>query len=346
MSEQDLKIATKNDQVVNEPLVELINVNKVFHVHTETGNKELHALTDIFLSINKGEIFSVIGESGCGKTTLGKIALRLLEANSGIVNFEKENIMQKDATEMKLFRKNAQMIFQNPFASLNPRRTLESTIKQPIMIHGTLTRAELNDRVDALLLDVGISPQYKRRYPHQFSGGQRQRINIARALASNPKLVVCDEAVAALDVSIQAQILNLLLDLKEKYNLTYLFISHDLGTVEFISDRICVMYLGKIIEFAPNEIISRRKLYHPYTKMLFDSHPVADPKQRTDKSSIVDLGDIPSALNMPSGCPFSSRCVHVSKKCQQSMPELKNYNSSDKPHYIACHWVDDAVNKQ
>ena len=325
----------------SHPIVTINNLHKSFRISTNDGKKNLHALSDISLTINKGEVLSIIGESGCGKTTLGKTVLLLEQPTKGEVFFEGNNILNFNKEEMKGFRKEAQMIFQNPFASLNPRRTIESTIMQPLLIHENLSRQEMSHKIDSLLEDVGISPRYKKRYPHQFSGGQRQRINIARAIATRPKFIVCDEAVSALDVSVQAQILNLLLDLKDKYDLTYLFISHDLATVDFISDRICVMYLGKIAEFAHKKVLSNNNL-HPYTKMLFDSHPIADPHTRksTEDNYVLKAGDIPSPINMPKGCPFSTRCIHVMDKCKETIPTLKNYSHNDDPHNVACHLLD------
>lgn len=321
----------------SQNLLQINNLHKVFQVKTTEGQKDLHALSGVNLSIQKGEVVSVIGESGCGKTTLGKIVLNLLPLSSGEILFEGKNIFDKNKADLLAFRKNAQMVFQNPFASLNPRRTIESTLLQPLKIHEkNLSRKEALKRIDRLLDDVGISQKHKTRYPHQFSGGQRQRINIARALASRPKLIVCDEAVSALDVSVQAQILNLLLDLKDTYHLSYLFIAHDLATVEFISDKICVMYLGQVMELTDKKILVKNNL-HPYTKMLFDSHPIPDPtKKHTSKYINQTIGDIPSPLNKPKGCPFSSRCILATEQCKQPQT-LRNLGTATLPHLVSCH---------
>ena len=331
-----------------ETLLEIKNLCKSFPVHTDSGTQTLHALSGVNLTLRKGEVLSVIGESGCGKTTLGKLALRLLEASSGELAFHGRNVMAMDARELKDFRRKAQMVFQNPFAALNPRRTIESTIMQPMKIHYKWSPREIKQRVDGLLEDVGISPHYKKRYPHQFSGGQRQRINIARALASKPEFIVCDEAVSALDVSVQAQVLNLLLDLQDKYHLTYLFISHDLGTVKFISDRICVMYLGKVVEFARNEDLTLN-CRHPYSRMLYDSHPEASIEARARRTSDNYLflpSDIPSPLDLPQGCAFQSRCPRFKAAsaaeqalCRQREPALRNLGSQQAPHFCACHFA-------
>jgi oligopeptide/dipeptide ABC transporter ATP-binding protein len=287
----------------------------------------------VSFDIKKGEILGVVGESGCGKSTLGKTVLRLHEKTDGQVFYDERDLFSLDHKEMTELRKRMQMVFQDPFSSLNPRKKVASIIEQPLRIHKAGTAEEISQKVEDIMNEVGINPHYKKRFPHQFSGGQRQRIGIARALALNPEFVICDEAVSALDVSVQAQILNLLLDLREKHDLTYMFIAHDLAVVEYISTRIVVMYLGRIIEVADKiELVKNHT--HPYTKALFDAFPLTDPHKRADRKKTV-MGDVPSPVNPPSGCHFHPRCSYAMDICREQYPELKDVAPG---HMSAC-WL-------
>lgn len=317
---------------------ELLKVNKLkkFFEIKPQGMRDkkatLKAVDDVSFSVYKGETLGIVGESGCGKSTLGKTILRLYEKTAGEVFYNDKEIFSLNKIEMKNLRRKMQMIFQDPYSSLNPRKTVSAMLAQPFKIHNIIPQNEIQDRVNELLEEVGLDPRYKRRYPHQFSGGQRQRIGIARAIALNPELIVCDEAVSALDVSIQAQILNLLLDLQGKYNLTYIFIAHDLSVVEFISDRIIVMYLGKIVEYADKKELVENHL-HPYTKALFAASPIIDPKERSDKKII--LGDVPSPINPPKGCYFHPRCPYKKDICTKEYPPMKEVRPG---HFVSC-WL-------
>jgi oligopeptide transport system ATP-binding protein len=289
------------------------------------------AVDDVSLFIKEGETVGLVGESGCGKTTFGRAILRLEEPTAGEVYFEGENILEYDKKRMQALRENAQIIFQDPFSSLNPRKTVSHIIGEPLLVHGVRSRKQRDDRVLALLEVVGLRQEHMRRYPHQFSGGQRQRIGVARALALQPKLIVCDEAVSALDVSIQAQVINLLKDLQDDFGLTYLFISHDLSVVEHVSDRVAVMYLGKISEIAPSKTLYRKPL-HPYTQALLSAVPIPDPALKSNERIILK-GDVPSPIDPPPGCSFHPRCLYAKDICRQGAPELKEI---DKGHYVAC----------
>ena len=274
-----------------------------------------------------------MGESGCGKSTLGRLLLRLLEPTAGEVIFDGTNVGKLKGKELRNFRKEMQIIFQDPYASLNPRMNVERIISEPLITHKVCAnKMETRHRVVELMQEVGIPVEFLRRYPHQFSGGQRQRIGIARALALRPRLIVCDEPVSALDVSIQSQVLNLLDDLQEQYHLTYLFISHDLSVVRHISDRVAVMFLGCICEIGSTEEIYNSPM-HPYTKFLLDSVPQPDPTQRDDDKELL-TGEIPSPVNPPSGCRFRTRCPYATDKCAKEVPELKTYGDRQ----VACHY--------
>ncbi len=291
------------------------------------------AVDDVSLNIHPGETLGLVGESGCGKSTFGRAILRLEEPTAGEVWFDGDNILAYDAVQLRALRKKMQIIFQDPFSSLNPRKPVASIVGEPLLIHGMKNRRERDARVLELLRVVGLRQEHMRRYPHMFSGGQRQRIGVARALALNPKLVVCDEAVSALDVSIQAQVLNLLKDLQEDFGLTYLFISHDLHVVEHISDRVAVMYLGKIVEIAASDLIYARPL-HPDTPALLSASPMPDPTRR--RKRIILKGDVPSPIDPPPGCRFHTRCPFAQTVCSTNEPPLREVHPG---HQAACHFA-------
>lgn len=290
------------------------------------------AVDEVSLTVKRGETYGLVGESGCGKTTFGRCVLRLEQPTSGRVLFNDIDVLSRDMRSMRQLRQKMQIIFQDPYSSLDPRHTIGRIIGEPLRVHRALSAGGIAERVAELLETVGLRPEFSHRYPHEFSGGQRQRVCVARALALNPELVIADEPVSALDVSIQAQILNLLVDLQERYGLTYIFISHDLSVVRHIADRVAVMYLGRIVESAP-----RRDLYthprHPYTHALLSAVPVANPKRRAHE--VILEGDLPSPLDPPSGCSFHPRCPRKQEKCSQAIPELRVL---DGEHMAACHY--------
>lgn len=310
---------------------ELVRVeNLVKHFPVEGTDDVVRAVDDVSFEILSGETLGLVGESGCGKSTVGRCILRLYEPTSGEIYFEKTNITHLPNSEMQKLRREMQIIFQDPYASLNPRLNILSIVSEPLKIHGIGNKTERRDRVADLLKKVGLDPAYMKRYPHEFSGGQRQRIGIARALALNPKLIIADEPVSALDVSVQAQVVNLLQDLQAEFGLTYLFISHGLAVVEHISNRVAVMYLGKIVEIADAQRLYENPLM-PYTKALLSAIPVPDPKQKRER--IVLQGDVPTPINPPSGCRFRTRCPWAIEECAQVVPELREIEPN---HFAAC----------
>ncbi|MBI4964325.1 MAG: dipeptide ABC transporter ATP-binding protein [Desulfomonile tiedjei] len=311
-----------------EHLVKHFPVSEGFFQNTESY---VHAVDGVDLTIVRGETLGLVGESGCGKTTLGRLILGLERPTSGHIFFQGKDISHLGSREMKQVRRSMQIIFQDPYSSLNPRQTVRSIIMEPLTIHRIGTRAERRVRVAALMEEVGLRPEYGDRYPHEFSGGQRQRIGIARALALNPSLIVADEPVSALDVSIRSQVLNLMEDLQEKYGLTYLFVSHDLSVVEHISDRVAVMYLGKIVEIGPKEKVYNYTL-HPYTEALLSAVPIPDPLMK--RRRIILEGDVPSPIVPPPGCRFHPRCWLRIPICSEIVPRLKDVTDG---HGAACH---------
>ncbi len=315
-------------------LLEARNIVKYFPIKGGVFLKEIaavKAVDGVSLTIDEGETVGLVGESGCGKTTFGRAILRLEEPTSGEIYFEGESILTYDKNKMQALREKMQIIFQDPFSSLNPRKTVAHIIGEPLLVHGMRSRKKRDERVLELLRVVGLRKEHMRRYPHQFSGGQRQRIGVARALALQPKLIVCDEAVSALDVSIQAQVINLLKDLQDEFGLTYLFISHDLSVVEHVSDRVAVMYLGKIVEFAPSQALYKTPL-HPYTQALLSAVPVPDPSRKAN-ARIILKGDVPSPIDPPPGCSFHPRCLFAKDICSNREPEFREVRNK---HFVAC----------
>ena len=315
-------------------ILSLKNVSKTFPVGKSLFGKPIkfvHAVNNVSFDVYEGETFSIVGESGCGKSTTGRLINHLMEPDSGEIWFQGKEISKISQDEMRPLRKDMQMIFQDPAGSLNPRMRVSELIEEPLLIHTDLDEAGRMKIVNELLGIVGLSSKHAKRYPHEFSGGQKQRIGIARALTVNPKLVIADEPISALDVSIQAQVLNLLHRLQEEYKLTYVFISHDLSVVEMISDRIAVMYLGFVVETAPKTMLYKTPM-HPYTEALLSAVPIPDPTLH--KERIILEGDIPSTINLPKGCPFAARCKQCKPECLERRPETKEVEPG---HFVACH---------
>jgi len=321
-------------------LVEVRDLAKYFPIHAGLLSRhvaDVKAVDGVSFDIDAGETLGLVGESGSGKTTIGRMLLHLLPATKGSIRYDGAEITTMRAGDIRRLRRQIQIIFQDPYASLNPRMTIGEIIGEPLRIHGIATGKAAQERVQELLRLVGLRPYSANRYPHEFSGGQRQRIGIARALAVDPKFIVCDEPVSALDVSIQAQVINLLEDLQRQLGLTYLFIAHDLSVVRHISTRVAVMYVGKIVELSSRDALYERPL-HPYTQALLSAIPIPDPSAERRRKRIVLSGDIPSPVNPPSGCRFHTRCPVAFERCKVEDPAFKDYGGG---HFTACHWVEE-----
>ena len=321
--------------MTNEVLVQADHICKYFKIG---GGRMLHAVEDVSLSIHRGETLGLVGESGCGKSTLGRTLMGIYHPTKGKLIYAGKEVDLTNKSERFAFAKKAQIVFQDPYASLDPRMTVGSIIEEGMLIHNLHTPEERRERVAKLLDTVGLNREHANRFPHEFSGGQRQRIGIARALAIQPEFIVCDEPISALDVSIQAQVINLLRSLQERMGLTYLFIAHDLNIVKYISDRIAVMYLGSVVELATSDELYAHTL-HPYSRALLSAVPIPDPQLEAQKKRQIIEGDVPSPINKPKGCAFSSRCPMACEQCRQSAPALKEVAPG---HFVACHLVQGA----
>ncbi|MBK1811114.1 ATP-binding cassette domain-containing protein [Clostridium sp. YIM B02505] len=317
-------------------LIEVKDLKKYFPVKNKfigSEKKFVKAVDGVSFDIKKGETFGLVGESGCGKSTLGRSITRLYDVTSGDIFFDGTNIAKFNKKEMKQYNKRMQIIFQDPYSSLNPNMNVEELISEPLLLHTNLSKKERNDKIQSLLEMVGLKKTDMEKFPHEFSGGQCQRIGIARAISTNPEFILCDEPISALDVSIQAQVVNMLEDLQKELGLTYLFVAHDLSMVRHISDRIGVMYLGNIIEISGSNDLYNNPL-HPYTKALLSAIPIADPlKAKASQRQIIE-GDIPSPIDIPSGCRFHTRCPYAKPMCKESTPQMKQIENG---HFVACH---------
>lgn len=325
----------QNKKTEDNVIFEVKNLSKVFGVKKadrKKGSGGIRAVNDVSFAIREKETFALVGESGCGKSTTGRMALRLIEPTEGDIFYHEKSIMQLKSGEMRALRKNMQMVFQDPYSSLNPRKSILSIVAEPLLIHNMVeNKKQAEEQAKELLCRVGIREDQFDRYPHEFSGGQKQRISMARAIITKPEIIICDEPVSALDVSIQAQVLNLLRELQEEYKVSYLFISHDMSVVKYISDRVAVMYLGTIVEEAATEDLFANPL-HPYTQALLSAVPEADPDIK--KERIVLYGEIPSPMNFPSGCPFHTRCAYATEHCNDFRPARVEVKEG---HFLACH---------
>lgn len=321
----------------NEVLLRVDNLKMYFPIRRGVIQRtvgHVHAVDDVSFEVRKGETLGLVGESGCGKTTTGRTILKLYEPTSGSVVFEGKDLVKLKGEELRLMRRKIQMIFQDPYASLNPRMTVEQIIGEPLIVHGLARGPKIRERVKELLTLVGLNPAYVDRYPHEFSGGQRQRIGVARSVALQPDLIVCDEPISALDVSIQAQVVNLLEDLQRDFNLTYIFIAHDLSMVRHISTRVIVMYLGVFVELADRDVLYKNPL-HPYTIGLLSAVPIPDPFVEEKRERIILEGDVPSPINPPSGCRFRTRCPLAQQICAEERPK---WEEVEPDHFVACHF--------
>ena len=325
--------------MVDNKLLEVKNLKKYFRLRSsflfQKNAGIVKAIDEISFYIKKSETFGLVGESGCGKSTTARVILRLIEPTGGEVVFNGQNLFRLSSKEMFKIRRYIQIIFQDPYASLSPRMTVGDIISEPLEIHRVGDKSSRIKKVKDILRVVGLNPEHINRYPHEFSGGQRQRIGVARALVLTPKLILCDEPVSALDVSVQAQILNLMVELQKEYDLTYLFIAHDLSVVRHVSSRVAVMYLGKIVEVAKSEDLYK-KPQHPYTMCLLSAVPIPDPKLERQRKRVILYGDVPSPVNIPKACRFNPRCPNVQDICRQEEPILKNYSENGEEHLAAC----------
>jgi oligopeptide transport system ATP-binding protein len=322
-----------------EVLVEVKNLKKHFPIMRGVLRRQVgavQAVDGVTFNIYKGETLGLVGESGCGKSTTGRTILQLLEPTDGSVYYEGKDLTELNKSELRKSRRDMQMIFQDPYASLNPRMAIGGIIGEPLQIHSIGSAKSRKERVKELMGLVGLNPFFINRYPHEFSGGQRQRIGIARALATNPSFIVADEPISALDVSIQAQVVNLMDDLKEELGLTYLFIAHDLSMVRYISDRVAVMYLGRIVELSDRDSVFEHPL-HPYTQALLSAIPIPDPEKEEKRQRLILEGDVPSPANPPSGCRFHPRCQYATEICSEVDPEFRNLSADGEHHMVACH---------